>query len=280
MGKTDCGCGQYNWARPDTWVIELKTGTFDTTWKWNIQLFCEEGSSTPLIRLEYEAEGEEENKYLYYKKAENEPQEGSWDEVFGEPENTLAALEKKCSEFKTLNDFFSRGMADGRRPNLPNGSGKVGTNKRTGYAPLISAADSRVMVYETIHAATQFWVKEQEFNLGIFLGTDSMKCDADGCYFGCTHPQASKVNWVKFRFYKHILGYRYKCGNCNGTGGVRGALPRPAALLKSTKPDFSTENRKSRKGSRNLRWSFSDWHHKTTIDFTTQSPEQLSTITQ
>merc|ERR1711964_69091 len=131
---------------------------------------------------------------------------------------------KKCSEFKTLNDFFSRGMADGRRPNLPNGSGKVGTNKRTGYAPLISAADSRVMVYETIKAATKFWVKEQEFNLGVFLGTDSMKCDADGCYFGCTHPQASKVNWLKFRYYK--LFNKNKCGNCNGTGGVsRGVTP-------------------------------------------------------
>jgi len=169
---TECTCGKVWLPAEVPAVMELDTGRLNYTCSWKIQLFCEGESNTPLIRLEYKSGfvlGLWETKYLYYKKSDkSSPKET----VSTEGQAlTLSMLEKKCSEFKTLNDFFSRGMADKRRPNIiPNGTSKVAIAE-DGSAPLISAADSRVMVYKTIEAATKFWVKEQEFNLGVFLGT-------------------------------------------------------------------------------------------------------------
>jgi len=236
--RRKCGCGKRWLPSNAPAVMELTTGRNDWGEKWEIQLFCEEGSNIPQIRLKYGS------AYLYYKKADNSPEE------FVSAENPeLMMLEKKCSEFKTLNDFFSREMADRRRPNiLPNGTGKTDMSADiNGYCPLISGADGRVMIYENLDDATRFWVKEREFSLGTFLGTESTECTAERCYKGCVYPRACKVictsKWkIVGQCFKnnglwetlklagrnlvnltstHLCGSgENACPTCNGTGAV------------------------------------------------------------
>jgi phosphatidylserine decarboxylase precursor len=132
-------------------------------------------------------------------------------------------LEKVCIEFKTFNNFFSRGMAAGRRPNLiPNGAGRVEADAATGKAPLISCADSRVMAYETIKYATTFWVKEKEFTLSTFLGNnlpvpvtiECRDCHGNGI---CAHEDASVANCKKWR-----LAGGHKCVPCKTCNSWKG----------------------------------------------------------
>jgi len=129
-------------------------------------------------------------------------------------------LEKVCTEFKTFNEFFSRGVAAGRRPNLvPNGVGRVEVDTTTGKAPLISCADSRVMVFKTIDRATEFWVKEKKFDLETFLGENMVKCAACNGK-GCTDPAASAANCGKWRIFCRKGAHKCKlCETCKNKEG-------------------------------------------------------------
>merc|ERR1712000_710792 len=134
-------------------------------------------------------------------------------------------LEKRCIEFKTFNNFFSRGMAEGRRPNLiPNGAGRVEADAATCKAPLVSCADSRVMAYRTIDHATTFWVKEKEFTLGTFLGgnltIECRACNGKGWPRGCTHEDASSANCKKWRIGGGEGAHKcVPCKTCNSWKG-------------------------------------------------------------
>merc|ERR1712096_138187 len=125
-------------------------------------------------------------------------------------DDTQVDLEKRCTEFKCFNDFFSRGIAEGRRPNIPiNGECLVKAND-DGWASLISGADCRAMTFPTVDRATEFWVKEKKFDLGTFLGENvgTTKCNA--CKGkGCTHKDASAANCKKWRWCLTAGAHKY-----------------------------------------------------------------------
>merc|ERR1711964_270511 len=133
-------------------------------------------------------------------------------------------IEKVCIEFKTFNDFFSRGMAGQRRPNLvPNGVGRAEVDATTGKAPLISCADSRVMAFKTIDRATEFWAKEKKFNLETFLGEKVATIECAACEGkGCTHRHASVINCKKTRMFCHKMSHKCKqCVTCKSWNGQK-----------------------------------------------------------
>jgi len=149
-------------------------------------------------------------------------------------------LKKKCSEFKSMNDFFSRGMANDRRPNLigPNGTSKVAIAE-DGSAPLISAADSRVMVYNTIDAATRFWVKEKKFRLGIFLGTESRQCDK-------CQGSGSQRRGLWFAFARPLTN----CTACGGPGIDKDSVQAQKYTNELLSGDPETEVSESEEGEK------------------------------
>jgi len=75
-----------------------------------------------------------------------------------------STLYKKVGDFATFNDFFARGMkVDECRPLAsPEDEGVV-----------VSPADSRMMVWDTILDATKVWIKGKRFTLENLLGPES-----------------------------------------------------------------------------------------------------------
>ncbi|EEB07794.1 phosphatidylserine decarboxylase Psd3 [Schizosaccharomyces japonicus yFS275] len=67
--------------------------------------------------------------------------------------------------FKTFNEFFYRSLKPGSRPCASPDDPKV----------LVSPADSRAVFYESIEAATTFWIKGREFSVAGLLGPDFSK---------------------------------------------------------------------------------------------------------
>lgn len=70
-------------------------------------------------------------------------------------------MEKKTSEYKTMNEFFRRGLAPGQRP-----------VDSTPYA-LLSPADCRLHVYPTLEDAQAVWVKGKPFTLSQLVNNNA-----------------------------------------------------------------------------------------------------------
>lgn len=64
------------------------------------------------------------------------------------------------SSFKTFNDFFYRKLKPSARP----------TESPDDPRRLVSAADCRLMVFETVSEATKLWIKGREFSIARLLG--------------------------------------------------------------------------------------------------------------
>lgn len=60
----------------------------------------------------------------------------------------MSSAEKPASEYKTFNEFFSRRLRPGARP-ISGDSDDI----------VVSSADCRLQVYESVDEATRFWVK-------------------------------------------------------------------------------------------------------------------------
>jgi len=76
----------------------------------------------------------------------------------------VSELYKPVEEFKTFNDFFARGMkVDECRPLADPEDESV----------VVSPADCRMMVWDTILDATKVWIKGSRFTLENLLGPDS-----------------------------------------------------------------------------------------------------------
>lgn len=72
-------------------------------------------------------------------------------------------IEGDVSSFNTFNKFFYRKLRAGARPVAHPGQPEV----------VVSGADCRLMVYETVDAATRFWIKGRRFSLaGLLADTD------------------------------------------------------------------------------------------------------------
>ncbi|EPY53319.1 phosphatidylserine decarboxylase Psd3 [Schizosaccharomyces cryophilus OY26] len=69
-------------------------------------------------------------------------------------------MEKSIDEFKSFNEFFYRRLKPGARPVASPDNPNI----------LISAADSRLVVYENINIATTYWIKGAEFSIARLLG--------------------------------------------------------------------------------------------------------------
>lgn len=65
--------------------------------------------------------------------------------------------EKKITEFATINEFFSRALRPGLRP--------VGTDSRQFHTAVVSPADCRISVFESVSSATSLWIKGQPFSI-------------------------------------------------------------------------------------------------------------------
>merc|ERR1719273_2652456 len=75
-----------------------------------------------------------------------------------------STLYKKVSEFETFNDFFARGMkVDECRPMASPDDDSV----------IVSPADCRMMVWDTILDSTKVWIKGARFTLENLLGAGS-----------------------------------------------------------------------------------------------------------
>jgi len=236
--------------------IQLQTGKANSNQDWEIRYrrgrTDEEHAYIQLIHLPGDDDSDEkQHESLEYK-----------------IDATQVDIERRCTEFKTFNDFFSRGMARGRRPNLdsygycgcPMGewltsnpsadaeqiktaarelamncdacrmTGDTFIDAATGRAPLISCADSRVMIFPTVDAATEFWVKENPFSLKVFLGAGREPNAEKECpvCLGVGHynPKAdhkamrSNISQQKIDAWKTHLNRENKCTTCNGDGKI------------------------------------------------------------
>merc|ERR1711964_377663 len=187
--------------------ITLETGGLDTSEDWEVN-YVRDGEHT-FIRLTHE--GDESMEYKMIGKNQVD-------------------LEKVCTEFKTFNNFFSRGMAAGRRPNLvPNGKGRIEVDA-TGKAPLISCADSRVMAFKTIDRATKFWVKEKKFNLETFLGEKDARVQCTSCNGKERTPQGKRCQTCKrgkgkVSYSEHVKAYT------NGLVSQNGRQTKPSMVI-------------------------------------------------
>ncbi|KAG2141147.1 phosphatidylserine decarboxylase-domain-containing protein [Suillus bovinus] len=72
------------------------------------------------------------------------------------------------SSFKTFNDFFYRKLKPSARP----------TESPDDPRRLVSAADCRLMVFETVSEATKLWIKGREFSIARLLG-DAYRDEAE-----------------------------------------------------------------------------------------------------
>jgi len=179
-------------SRVERW-ISLETGGLDSWQSWDVTFV--QDTEGPYIQLTRKFD--EETVTLNYKK-------------IGEDE---VDLERRCTEFKTFNDFFSRGIAVGRRPNISSDGKSLIKADSKGWAPLISGADCRAMAFPTVDTATKFWVKEKEWDLEKFLGVDNAirggncpTCKGTGC----SHKDASPVYCKKWR----LFGGGHGCITC------------------------------------------------------------------
>ncbi|KAI0706958.1 phosphatidylserine decarboxylase-domain-containing protein [Earliella scabrosa] len=70
--------------------------------------------------------------------------------------------------FKSFNEFFYRKLKPGARP----------VEAPEDPYRLVSGADCRLMVFETVHEATRLWIKGRDFSVGRLLG-DTYRAEAD-----------------------------------------------------------------------------------------------------
>merc|ERR1711964_295059 len=144
-------------------TVNLRTGPIHEEQEWEVFFRRDTDDSIFIQLIHINIEDEKQHESLEYK-------------MIGEDE---VDLERRCTEFKTFNDFFSRGMQEGRRPNI--GAEASVVPDEEGRAPLISCADSRVMAFQTVNAATKFWVKEKQFDLETVLGKGVVTIECNWC---------------------------------------------------------------------------------------------------
>ena len=80
----------------------------------------------------------------------------------------MSSAEKPAGEYSTFNEFFSRKLRPGARP--------VGGSEDV----VVSAADCRLNVYESVDDATRFWVKGRNFSLAGLLADEALAGDFHG----------------------------------------------------------------------------------------------------
>ena len=76
----------------------------------------------------------------------------------------IREIEKRVEDYVSFNDFFCRKLLPGMRP--------IAAPSNPGVA--VSPADCRCLVFPTISAATEVWIKGRNFNLQSMLGDDGM----------------------------------------------------------------------------------------------------------
>jgi len=80
----------------------------------------------------------------------------------------MSSSEKPAGEYSTFNEFFSRKLRPGARP--------IGGSEDV----IVSAADCRLNVYESVDDATRFWVKGRNFSLAGLLADEALAGDFHG----------------------------------------------------------------------------------------------------
>lgn len=81
----------------------------------------------------------------------------------------MSSAEKSASEYKTFNEFFARKLRPGARP-------IVGDSDDI----LVSAADCRLQVYESVDDATRFWVKGRNYSTAGLLADKNLAARFEG----------------------------------------------------------------------------------------------------
>ena len=75
----------------------------------------------------------------------------------------MSSAEKPASEYKTFNEFFSRRLRPGARP-ISGDSDDI----------VVSSADCRLQVYESVDEATRFWVKGRNYSTAGLLADNEL----------------------------------------------------------------------------------------------------------
>ena len=81
----------------------------------------------------------------------------------------MSSAEKPASEYKTFNEFFARKLRPGARP-ISGDSDDI----------LVSAADCRLHVYNSVDDATRFWVKGRNYSTAGLLANDELAAEFRG----------------------------------------------------------------------------------------------------